>query len=196
MTHSICNNNDSSSRVIRLKSPRNIQIFQCFVIPRLLFGLEVLPITQTQLNLLSKFYVDNLKRFQSLPMRTANCAVYLLLGALPVQAELHKRQLSLLYNVMVTTNETIKNLTERQTAVNRDNTLSYYSRVQDTLDIYQLTPLHDLKLKLPTEESWKNILKRAISNYWTGILKHGAKEKSTLKFMDIESIKIGQIHPV
>ena len=37
-------------------------------------------------------------------------------------------------------------------------------------------------------------MKRAISNYWTGILKHEAKEKSTLKFMDIESMKIGQIN--
>ena len=75
-------------------------------------------------------------------MRTANCAVYLLLGALPIQTELHKRQLSLLYNAMVTTNETIKNLTERQIAVNLDNTLSYYRRVQDTLDLYQLITVH------------------------------------------------------
>ena len=88
-------------------NPRvSYKIYQCYVVPRLLFGLEVLPINQSQLNLLSKFHVDTLKRFQTLPTRTATCAVHLLLGALPIEAELHKRQLSLLYNILVSTNET------------------------------------------------------------------------------------------
>ena len=75
------------------------KIYQCYVVPRLLFGLEVLPFNQSQLNLLSKFHVDTLKRIQSLPTRTATCAVHLLLGALPIEAEIHKRQLSMLYNI-------------------------------------------------------------------------------------------------
>ena len=44
-------------------------------------------------------------------------AVYLLLNALAAEAELHKRQLSLLYNLMKPSNETIHKLTERQIAV-------------------------------------------------------------------------------
>ena len=63
---------------------------------------------------------------QSLPTRTATCAVNLLLGALPVEAELHKRQLSLLYNILVSTNETIVELTKCQIAINLDNELSFY----------------------------------------------------------------------
>ena len=82
------------------------------LMPRLLYGLEVQPLTQSQINLLSKFHLDNLKRFQSLPTRVATCAVYLLLGALPLEAELHKRQLSLLYNILVSDNETVKGLAE------------------------------------------------------------------------------------
>ena len=57
---------------------------------RLLFGLEVLPINQSQLNLLSKFHVNTLKLFKSLPTRTATCAVHLLLGALPIATEIYK----------------------------------------------------------------------------------------------------------
>ena len=49
--------------------------------------------------------------------RTATCAVHLLLGALPIEAELHKRRLSLLYNIMVSTNETITELTKCQIAI-------------------------------------------------------------------------------
>ena len=53
------------------------KIYQCYVLPRLLFGLEVLPLTVTQINILSKFHISNLRRFQSLPTRTATSAVYL-----------------------------------------------------------------------------------------------------------------------
>ena len=123
--------------------------------PRLLYGLEVLPLTQSQINVVSKFHLDNLKRFQSLPTRVATCSVYLLLGALPLNAELHKRQLSLLYNILVSDNETVKELTERQTAVNLDNKLSYLSKVQDILDQYQLPHLRDLKGCMQTKEQWK-----------------------------------------
>ena len=96
-------------------NPRvSFKIYQYYVIPRLLFGLEVLPINQTQLNLLSKFHVNTLKRFQAL------------------------RQLSLLYNILVSSNETITELSERQIAVNLDNPLSYFSRVQSVLGRWRL----------------------------------------------------------
>ena len=54
------------------------KIYQSYVVPRLLYGLEVLPLNNTQMNILSKFHLDNLKKFQSLPIRVATCAVYLL----------------------------------------------------------------------------------------------------------------------
>ena len=73
----------------------SFKINQCYVVTRLLLGLEVLPITATQMNILSRFHISNLRRVQSLPENTATSAVYLLLGALPIQAELHKRQLRL-----------------------------------------------------------------------------------------------------
>ena len=68
----------------------SLKIYQCFVIPRLLFGLELLPLNKGQLNILSKFHLDNIRKFQSLPIRVASCAVYLLLETLPLEAELHK----------------------------------------------------------------------------------------------------------
>ena len=178
-------------------NPRvSYKIYQCYVIPRLLYGLEVLPLTQTQINILSKFHLDNLKRFQSLPIRVATCAVFLLLGALPLEAELHKRQLGLLYNILISDNETVKELTERQIAVNLDNRLSYFSKVQDLLDQYQLPPLKDLKSCLTTKENWKYQIRTAIYNYWSDELKSEACDKSTLCYMDIDSARIGFTHKV
>ena len=159
-----------------------------YVLPRLLFGLEVLPLTQTQINILSKFHISNLRRFQSLPIRTATCAVYLLIGALPLEAELHKRQLGLLYNILTCTNKTIRELSSRQIAFNLDNNQSYFSKVQDILNIYDLPNLQCLSEGLTSKEIWKLQVKRAINKHWSELLQKEALEKSTLKYMNVDSV--------
>ncbi|MEW8090529.1 MAG: reverse transcriptase domain-containing protein [Candidatus Thiodiazotropha endolucinida] len=178
-------------------NPRvSYKIYQCYVLPRLLYGLEVLPLTVSQINVLSKFHLDNLKRFQSLPVRVATCAVYLLLGALPIEAEIHKRQFSLLYNVLTSTNETVIELADRQIAVNLDNNLSYFSRVQEILQLYQLPSIDTLRDSLTTKDRWRYQFKTAVYNYWTVKLKNEACEKSTLRFMNFETTKVNYTHNV
>ena len=72
------------------------EIYQCYVLPRLLFGLGIMPLRQIDLNRLKKFHNNCLRSFsfQSLSQRTALCAVHLLIGVLPIEAEIHKKQLS------------------------------------------------------------------------------------------------------
>ena len=56
----------------------------------------------------------------------------------PIEAELHKRHLSIQHNILMTTNETITELSQRQIAINLDNPFSYFCRVQEILD-WELT---------------------------------------------------------
>ena len=67
------------------------QINNIYVIPRLLYGLEIIPLNRTQLEKVKRYQVKTLRSFQSLPQRSATSAVYLLLGALPIEGELHER---------------------------------------------------------------------------------------------------------
>ena len=172
------------------------KIYQCYVLPRLLFGLEVLPLTVTQINILSKFRISNLHRFQSLPTRTATSAVYLILGALLVEAELHKRHLSLLFNILSSTNSTIKDLSTRQIAINLDNEQSFFSKVQQILDLYQLPHVRDLRVSELSKEQWKTQVKKAVNEHWSKYLQSEARGKSTLKYLNIDSLRIGLTHPV
>lgn len=130
--------------------------------------------------------MDNPKRFQTLPVRLATCAVYLLLGA----------QFSLLYNILTSTNETVKELTERQIAVNLDNDLSYFSGIQDILNLYQLPSVGILGDSLSTKEQCKLLFKSAVHNYWTPKLRNEACEKATLCFMNFKTAKVSQTHIV
>ncbi|VDI66548.1 Hypothetical predicted protein [Mytilus galloprovincialis] len=138
------------------------KIYQSYILPKLLFGLEVLPLNKSQIDILRKFHISNLRRFQSLPTRTATEIVYLLLGALPVEAELHKRHLSLLYNIISCNNSTLKNLMMRQLAVNGENQESFFGRIQDILEQYKLPKIYTLMAEQPSKLAFKHQCKSAI----------------------------------
>ena len=71
----------------------SFKLYQCYVIPRLLFGSESIFILKKHLKLLSDFHMDTLRKLQALPSRTSNAAVLLLLGALPLEAELDEKNI-------------------------------------------------------------------------------------------------------
>ncbi len=131
------------------------RIYQAYVLPRLLYGLEVLNISSSHMDSLKRFHHNSLRMFQSLPQRTAICALHLLLGALPISGELHRRQLSFLYLVLSSDNISIQELVHRQSAVNIDNRKSFFSRVSETLLLYQLPSLDELCECLPSKYQWK-----------------------------------------
>jgi hypothetical protein len=61
-------------------NPRtSYKIYQVYVTPRLLYGLETLHLHKKDLELLTNFHLNTIKRLQALPNRTATAAVYLLL---------------------------------------------------------------------------------------------------------------------
>ena len=91
------------------------KIYQAYIVPRLLYSLEVLNLNKTETKLLNDFHVNLLRRIQSLPVRAALPAVHLLLGALALEAELHKRHLSLLFSVINSQNQTFHQLIARST---------------------------------------------------------------------------------
>ena len=97
---------------------------------------------------------------------------------------------------LCTHNETVKELTEREIAVNLDNGLKYFSRIQDILNLYQLPSIDILRDSLSTKEQWKLQFKSAVHNYWTPKLRNEACVKSGLCFMNFETAKVSQTHTV
>ena len=53
------------------------KIYQCYVLPRLLSGIEAIPLNKSELNELELFHRKTLKSIQSLPPNTASSAVLL-----------------------------------------------------------------------------------------------------------------------
>ena len=66
-----------------------IHLMQTYVLPVLIYGMEVVLPKRKNIDMLDKFY----KKFPSLPVNTADPAVYLLSGTIPVEATKPKRAL-------------------------------------------------------------------------------------------------------
>ncbi|CAC5387119.1 unnamed protein product [Mytilus coruscus] len=103
-------------------------------------------------------HIKTIRCFQSLPISTSTAAVYMPIGAIPIEAELHKRQLSLLYSILVSENTKLRTLMERQLIVNSKNPESFFARVQEILQYYSLMPIHELIINLPTKFQWKKVI--------------------------------------
>ena len=74
---------------------RSIMI-STYIIPRLLFGLEAMILTDRQLQRLEVYLRQLLRKLQNFSDRVANSAVLLLIGIPPVAAQLHIRTLTFL----------------------------------------------------------------------------------------------------
>ena len=172
------------------------KMYQSYVLPKLLYGVELMPLNKTQLSQISRFHIANLRRFQSLPSRSASAVVYLLLGALPIEAEIHKRQLSLLYNILSCDNDTISRLLERQIVMQNQNMESFFGRVTETLAFYELPNIEILKENLPSKLSWKHQYKQSKLETWSRTLQADLSEKSSVKYLNKKVLKLGQTHQI
>ena len=101
-------------------------------------------LTKTQLSQLKRYHLRTLRQIQGLPQLTASSAVYMLLGALPIEAEIHKKQLSLLYAVINCDIKCLRDVVQRQLACSFNNEYSFFYMVAKVLEQYSLPNLSNL----------------------------------------------------
>ena len=64
--------------------------WKTYIRPRLLYGLESIKLSKSDLLKLELYQRDFLRQIQHLPERVAMCSVYILSGLLPIKAEIHR----------------------------------------------------------------------------------------------------------
>ena len=171
-------------------------IYKYYVLPRMLYGLEVIHLTKTQLSQLERYHLRTLHQIQGLPQRTASSAVYMLLGALPIEAEIHKKQLSLLYAVINSDNKCLGDVVQRQLACSFNNEYSFFYMVAQVLEQYSLPSLSNIMASDIRKKQWKILCKRAVTSYWTRLYRDDIKNKNTLKYLLVRGLRVGHSHLV
>ena len=92
----------------------------------------------------------------------ANSRLSAVLGALPIEAELQKRQLSLLHRVISSENQCLQDLVERQIACSFNNVRSFFYLVSKVLLKYDLPTLNKVVTSNFTKIQWKKMYTKAI----------------------------------
>ena len=140
-------------------------IYKVYILPRVLYGLETLSLTKGQLEQLSKYHLQTIRNIQSLPQRTSTLAVLLLLGALPLEAELHRRRLSLAISIISSETPTIRMLVQRQLACSYDNRNSFFYKLAKILQKYKHPSLGQLFCSIFTKLKWKHMWTKAVNAF-------------------------------
>ena len=82
-----------------LKQCVNGKLWSTYVIPRLLYGLGVLDLKQSDLQRLESYQNKSLKQIQHLPDRAPISPSLALMGILPIKAVVHKNMLNLFWRL-------------------------------------------------------------------------------------------------
>jgi len=150
-----------------LKPAACLHLLQVYVIPILTYGLEILLPTRTKLQTLEIVYRKTLKQILSIPTNTADPAVYILAGAMPIESRIHKLALGIYANICRTKNSIEREIAERQLGMEAINDNSWFSKIRQILAIYELPSSHNILDFPPTKNAWKKMINKAVSEYWS-----------------------------
>ena len=130
----------------------SIQLTHTYVLPVLVYGLEVILPNRTLIDKLERVYRRFLKQVLSLPETVADRACYILSGAVPNEAAVHKRDLSLFGNICRLDEKAVeKQLARRQPAVKSPDSNSWYIALRKFLARYSLPDGRSLLDDPPTK---------------------------------------------
>ena len=167
------------------------KLWKCYVLPVLLYGMELWALNDKQIHKLETFQLGKLKKIQNLPDRTASVAVLGLIGQLPMEAELDMRALGLFRRVIDDKNSVEYKVAYRQLALKGPESNSWFMYVDGMLQKYNL-PSADMIFKSSTPiKVWKDMVKTAVGAFWEKKLKNQAN-KSTIRFISEDSLDMNK----
>ena len=172
-----------------------LQLWEIYVKPRLLYGLECLMLRKQDIQKLNQYQRKILKSIMHLPERTANAGVYVLAGQLPIEADIDKKYLTHLMNIL--RSESVeKELAWRQLAVKNTKSRSWFIYVAKILTKYNLPSIYDLLEHPVPKLKWRETVKSVVKEHWKSEIKKEGVQKSSLRFMNLEDLTIGRPHQI
>jgi hypothetical protein len=160
----------------------SLHIYTIYVQPRVLYGLDAININITNMRRLETAHRGLIRSLQGLPKRTANAAVYILSGALPIEALIDRKRLTMVPSLA--NNPTLSNIIYRQIAVKDHTSSSWVIKTQSILRKYGLPHMTEVMESESTKEAWKKGVDKAIHGHWKKEIETEAYSKSSTCFLN------------
>ncbi len=173
-----------------------MRIINLFVTPILLHGLEAVILSKEDVKLLSSYHRTLLKHIQALPDRTASAGVYLLVDALPIEAELDLRILRFFGAITrMDSSNPLYQILHRQMSTKDTNSKSWFTHATAVGKKYGINLYHQISIP-NTKESWKEITKIAVRAHWRAELLREMLEKTSIAALATFHMTHDGPHPI
>ena len=171
-------------------------MWDTFIIPRMLHGIEFLNIRKKDLDQLELHQRKMLKMFQSLPDNASTTAVYLLSGKTPIEGLIDKRYISAFHGIVTNKNSIEHSIAIRQLTMKDETSNSWFKQVNKILQKYNLPSTLEMLETSKKKTTLKNESRKATTTYWNNKLTEEANERTSLKFLATDKITPGKPHLV
>ena len=135
--------------------------------PRVLYGLDTTVLPKYLVSKLEVAHRRYLRTFQSLPDFVCSAVIYLLIGVLLIEAEIHLKKFALLGSIIRSGNETMLNLCKRQLSVKKYTSSSWFFEIEKLLVMYNLPCVKSLIESAYSKIKFKALVHKAVHNHWT-----------------------------
>ena len=144
---------------------------QTYVLPVLLYGMEVILPRQKYMDMLDEFNKRNIKHILSLSTTTAEPGIHIFSGTQPVETTIHQRALTFFGSIARLLESSVeKQPASRQLADKTMNSYSWFIAVKKLCVMYGLPDCVKILENSPTKTTWRTIVYTAICRHWTDIL--------------------------
>ena len=166
-----------------------MKIWNTYVVPIFLYGLEVQNPTKTDIKKLEQLQRKVCRQFQCLPERTSSIAVYALTGAESIEVTLDKYCINLFVGI-----GKLDSTIEKQMLLWWE---SANANANDTLFINKIAGiLMELLIIPPSKHMGKTMIKKAINEYWYNKYNEEKSTKTTIRHLEIQKEPIGTPHNI
>ena len=173
----------------------SFQLTYTYILPILVYGLEVVLPNRTLMDKLERVYKKFLKQVLSLPDTVADPAVYVLTGTILIEAVVHKRALTLFGSICRLGDDSMeKQLARRQLSFKSFSSHSWYIAIRKLLIMYDLPHPWDLLDDPPTKTRWKATVNKCVSEYWCSTIRENAALCPSLQYLNTEDYMPGRKH--
>jgi hypothetical protein len=131
----------------------------------------------------------------NLSERTADAAIYILSGELPLESFIHSQILLKLCSI-IRYGGIEKELCVRQVLIKDVSSHSWFLYAKEILDFYDLPSVFELISVTPSKEKWKTCIKNKIHEYWKMQIEQWSAGKSTIRYLIPRTNENGTVHNV
>jgi hypothetical protein len=172
-----------------------LKLYKTYIMPRLLSAVETVLLNITEMKALEDFHRKTMRQIQNLPPRTAIPAIYILMGTLPIEAEIDRRRLTLFWSICQDHTTKLSAIAARQLAMKSQFSHSWFVQITELCYKYGLPSPTDTIMDPPTKGAWKSLTHRAVNYYWSTKLKSQARTKSTLHHLTASNMDEAGLKP-